>query len=121
MRYTESGMILFVERFDACLLFYRDLLGLPVRAAYEYLVIFEIGHGYFMLEQQGVASAGQKTRAQNPVVLRFDVPDLDQAMADLRARGADFPEGRLDFAWGSIAPLLDPDGNRIELKQGTTS
>ncbi|WP_328515383.1 hypothetical protein [Halobacillus yeomjeoni] len=36
-------------------------------------------------------------------------------MNELELRGVTFVEKSLEFQWGTIAVLLDPDGNRIEI------
>jgi len=39
---------------------------------------------YLMIETNGVASPREKTRAQSPMVLRFNVEDMDEAMSECR-------------------------------------
>lgn len=67
-----------------------------------------------MIETNGVASSREKTRAQNPTVLRFNVEDMDEAVSECRERGV-FVEVK-KFDWGTIGVIIDPEGNRIELK-----
>jgi lactoylglutathione lyase len=67
-----------------------------------------------MIEDRGVASATPKTREQNPTVLRFNVIDFDDAIMEMRNRGV-----KIDlhaFDWGKIGVIIDPEGNRIEIK-----
>ncbi|MGR9050630.1 VOC family protein [Halobacillus faecis] len=115
MEVDEFGLILFVERFEPCVRFYQRLLQLPVRRSQDTLVCFELQTGYLMVEKGGVAQPGEKKRIHNPTVLRFDVKDLSKEVHHLKERGIRFLEERRVFDWGTIAVLLDPDGNRIEL------
>lgn len=115
MEYREFGLILFVERYNECVTFYRDVLNLHVRNVKTSLVCFNLPHGYLMVEQGGVGETKEKLRSQNPTVIRFDVDSLELVVSQLEERGVRFIEKNLRFNWGSIAVLKDPDGNRIEL------
>ena len=64
---AQPGLMLFTENFDACVAFYRDTLGLPVLFDKGYLVTLGFGSGYLMIEKDGVAVPGGKSRAQSPV------------------------------------------------------
>jgi lactoylglutathione lyase len=112
---TVTGVILFTKRFDACVRFYRDQLGLSEIFAKDGLVCLRFGAGYLMVEEGGHAANGRKSREQNPTVLRFDVDDLDGSAAWLRKRGVEVDV--LDFDWGRIGQFTDPDGNLGELLQ----
>lgn len=68
-----------------------------------------------MVEKGGVGLSKEKTRDQNPAVLRFDVEPLDSVVNKLEKRGVSFSKRKLKFDWGTIAVFNDPDGNRIEL------
>ena len=115
MEFHEFGLILFVELYEECVAFYRDILQLEIRNEKETLVTFEIPNGYLMVEQGGVGSEQEKSRIQNPAVLRFDVGTLAPSVKNLEARGVHFSKRSLACDWGTIAVFNDPDGNRIEL------
>jgi lactoylglutathione lyase len=111
---SHPGLILFTDRYAECIAFYRDVVGLPVTSEKPELTVFGFGSAYLMVETGGPAAAATKPRAQNPVVLRFNVTDTIAASGELRAKGV-----RVDvrsFAWGTIGVFHDPDGNRLELK-----
>ena len=115
MQPNGTGVILFVEAFEACVAFYRDQIGLAVIEAQESLVNFSFGSSYLMIERGGVASKTPKSRQMNPTVLRFDVPDVAETAKDLRARNV--PVEIRTFEWGTIGVFFDPDFNRCGLKQ----
>ncbi|MFZ3579734.1 VOC family protein [Virgibacillus sp. DJP39] len=115
MEFREFGLILFAERYEECIAFYRDVLQLKVRNVKDTLVSFELPNGYLMVEQGGVGKNQEKLREQNPNVLRFDVQSLNSIMNELEERGVCFSKKNLKFDWGTISVFNDPDGNRIEL------
>lgn len=108
------GIILGTERFEDCVAFYRDLLGLPVWFEKDGLVCLRFGDGYLMVEHGGVARDGRKAQSENPTMLRFNVDDVAASARMLRAQGVDVDEKRFD--WGEVGTFLDPDGNACELK-----
>jgi lactoylglutathione lyase len=114
--FREFGLILFVERYEECKDFYKNILQLKVRKVKDSLVSFELPNGYLMVERGGVGNDQEKTRDQNPTVIRFDVELLDPVVKQLAERGVYFKEDSiLKFSWGTIAVINDPDGNRIEI------
>ncbi|GGF13811.1 glyoxalase [Halobacillus andaensis] len=115
MKVQEFGLILFVDNYNACVNFYQHKLKINKRSEKEDLTTFDISTGYLMIEKGGVRSKKEKRRDQNPTVLRFDVVSLERAVNELKSRGVEFIEDRLDFDWGKIAVCVDPDGNRIEI------
>lgn len=115
MDFHEFGTILFVERYEMCVDFYRNILQLETKNEKEDLVSFSVSGGYLMVEKGGFGSKIEKNRKQNPVVLRFDVTSLEETVNTLMERGATFIKQHVEFDWGTIAVLVDPDGNRVEL------
>lgn len=112
---TQVGVILFTEHYESCVMFYRDQVRLPVTHVQATLTTFAFGVGYLMVEQGGVATQTEKSRSQNPTVLRFDVADVHRAARTLRKRGVMVEV--CEYEWGVIGVFLDPEGNRCELKQ----
>jgi lactoylglutathione lyase len=116
--YVRTGVILFVERYADCVAFYRDVLELPV--AFEIdrpgsrLTGFDYSGAYLMLEEGGWARPGGKSIEDTQARLRFNVADLDAAIAELRAKGVVLE--RVDHDWGSVALFHDPDGNPCQLR-----
>jgi len=118
MDYTRTGIILFTENYAACVAFYRDVLDLPVafelNRADSVLTGFAYSGAYLMIEGGGHAKAGGKTIADTQARLRFNVADLDAAIAELRAKGVAVE--RVDHPWGAVANVFDPDGNPCQLR-----
>ena len=114
MHIEQPGLILFTEHYDDSVHFYRDVVGLPVLFTRETLTCLAFGSAYLMIELGGVAGRTEKPRTANPVVLRFNVLDVEAAAAELRTHGVVVRVEPYD--WGIIGVFDDPDGNRCELK-----
>jgi len=118
MEFARAGLILFTERYAACVAFYRDILELPVIFALDrpdsVLTCFDLGGAYLMVEPGGHARPEGKGPADTSVKLRFNVEDLDAAAAALEAKG--IAVERRDFVWGSVAGFHDPDGAPCQLR-----
>lgn len=113
MYIQESGFILFLENYEENVKFYTEQLGLPLRESKEGLSKLDFGGSYLMIEDKGVSSPTEKTRAQNPTVIRIVVTDFDGTVQELEQRGVTIQIHRFD--WGTIGALIDPEGNRIEI------
>lgn len=109
----RHGLILFVQNYEPCIAFYRDTLGLRVLREQDDLVILGFGDGYLMIEREGVAHP-EKSVAQNPTVLRFNVADVEASAAMLRERGVEVAVHT--YEWGTVGRFRDPDGNACALR-----
>jgi lactoylglutathione lyase len=114
MHIVQPGLLLYVEHYVQCVAFYRDKISLPVAYFKESLTCFELGSAYLMVEEGGVSSIAEKSIANNPVALRFNVLDIKSAADHLREPGVAVE--LQSFDWGEIGVFMDPDGNRCELK-----
>lgn len=122
MNIVRTGLILNTANYEQCVSFYRNLFGLRVLFQKEdrafRLTCFEFGGSYLMVETDGVASAVGKTVAENAAKLRFNVPDIDEALEAVRAYGIDAEIVAND--WGRTIDIHDPDGNRVGIRDQTT-
>lgn len=114
----RSGIILFVEHYDACINFYANVLALPVQFSTADLTTFKFAGSYLMVERGGVASTKVKEVSDNPCILRMNVADVAQAAQTVRSFGVEVVCKEYD--WGSIAKFTDPDGNICEFKDSRT-
>lgn len=111
---VTPGIIIGTERFEACCVFYRDVVGLAVWFEKPGLLCLRFGDGYLMVEGGGVARDGRKAQAENPTMIRFNVKDVQAAAAALEAKGVEVAVQAYD--WGIVGTFCDPDGNACELK-----
>ncbi len=109
-----AGIILFVEKFDECVVFYRDKIGLPVWFEKDGLCCLRFGSAYLMIETNGVKKGSQKAVEENPTIIRFNVNGVAASAILLEAQGVSVKLSHYD--WGTTGAFLDPDGNVCELK-----
>lgn len=124
-RYTHTRLL--VDDLQACLRFYRDVLGLPVALqAEDVYVEFDTGsvrlalYGRRMMaEVTGTPGEGGAVAGADRLVLCIAVDDVDAAYAELMTRGVPFVKAPHDRPlWAlRVAHFRDPDGNLIEISQ----
>ncbi|NNF78803.1 MAG: glyoxalase [Rhizobiales bacterium] len=122
MRFERTGVILCTENYVECVAFYQNALQLPVLETldneHSKLTTFKFGSDTdLMIEMGGTAIPDGKTLADNPVWLRFNVADVDEAAADLKTRGISVNIRR--EVWGTVGDFMDPDGNICSLREET--
>jgi catechol 2,3-dioxygenase-like lactoylglutathione lyase family enzyme len=118
---------LLVSDFDACFRFYRDVMQFPVTwgAEGEGYADFDAGRqvGLSLFDRQSMSEAidtlslPANPEGQDRMALIFQVDDVDDAIEQLRARGANVViEAANHPEWGiRTAHVRDPDGNLIEV------
>lgn len=116
MKIKESGIILFTENYEQAVEYYMDQIGLTLRLRKDTLSFLEFGNSYLLIEGTGIATKTEKTREQNSVCLRIEVYDFEQTVIELKNRGVEVDVRR--FYWGTVGVIIDPEGNRIEIKDG---
>jgi predicted enzyme related to lactoylglutathione lyase len=106
-----------VSDLDRSVAFYRDVLGLP----FDY--IYEGWWAEFNVQPVSVALCGPPAgTAPQPgdrggATVALAVPDVREAVEDLRERGVIIVAEPLETPVCFIATVADPDGNRITLHQ----
>ena len=123
MRYTRTGLILCTENYKECVEFYSGILDLPILNSldneHSKLTCFNMGgNNYLMIETGGTSIPMGKTLDQNPVWLRFNVEDVEEAADELRRKGVDVKIRK--EVWGTVADFADPDGNICSLRDEAT-
>ena len=118
MNISRTGIIINTEKYEACVSFYKDLFGLKILFSQQEgdfkLTCFEFDGAYLMIETGGVAKSTEKTIEENATKLRFNVSDIDEALATVKKYGIDAEI--LHFDWGSTINIYDPDGNRVGIR-----
>lgn len=118
MDLLRTGVVLLTERYEECVAFYQDIVGLRVLFSEEEMTCLAFGNGYLMVEGSGVAHPPGKDSSQNPTKLRFNVADVRKTADELATLGVE-----TDYQvrpWGIVAKFLDPDGNPCELREDET-
>ena len=120
-------MTLFVTNQDIALEFYRNMFGFEKRADYagpegRFLTIAFKGSGPEVLLWPGTCGrANEATGAPSgsiPGTLIIESDDLREDFKILQSRGVKFIEAEPeDYPFGTRVTALDPDGNRVSLRQ----
>ena len=53
-----------------------------------------------------------------PASITIETDDIHKSSEELKSRGVEFVSGILEFPWGSVAQFQDPDGNRLQIREG---
>jgi len=114
MKIQQLGFLIRVENYEACVAFYSEKLGLPIRMQKgDSLTNFRFGDGYIILEKGTPSPLEVRQRQEPPFIIRFNVADVDITAKNLTEKGVEIKRESHD--WGEIGKLHDPDGNLIEL------
>jgi len=111
---------IFTSNLEESVIFYRDILGLaedPSRCEENFHAL-KAGSTYIGIERKGVRKDGQKTKAENPVLLQFkasSIKELKKITAKLKAKKVTLLETMVKKHYGTFTNFLDPDGNKLEI------
>ncbi|NNG00796.1 MAG: VOC family protein [Desulfobacteraceae bacterium] len=112
-KFLRANSILYCEKFNRTIRFYRDILNFPVVHETEWFVEFKLGDKSFL----SIADARRTTIDSGNgagITLSFKVRDLDRAHEMLNDLGIETSDIRP--VWGARAFFMsDPEGHRIEL------
>ena len=129
MEFKLTQVRLLVTEYEACFFFYRDTLGFAVGYGSEkedYAsfqtrnAVVAINKRWMIAEVAGTMDLPVAVASQDRVLLHFQVDNVDQTVAELRAKGVVIVREPTDRpTWGSrTAHFRDPDGTLIEISQG---
>jgi predicted enzyme related to lactoylglutathione lyase len=115
----------FVSDQDKALDFYTRLLDLEKRTdnptadgGPRFLTVGVKGEEFQLVLWPGKPGEGQPVGGRVPATCTIETPDCQKTFEELKSRGVEFETGVLEYPWGSIAVFVDPDGNRLQLRQG---
>jgi len=109
---------LYVEDFEASIVFYKDVLGLTFIAKGDDWAHFDAGNGMLLeLFTGGKASEQPKRPDQQSLVLGLRVDDLDAAIAELQQKGVQFIGDIGEYGSERWAHFSDREGNGLEIKE----
>ena len=122
----ELRLVVTAEDYDAALVFYRDVLGLDERAAYNSpdgkVTILEAGRATLELADTNQAEFIDRVevgrRVAGHIRVAFEVEDSEQATRRLEAAGAEVLAEPTRTPWNSLnARLAAPAGLQLTLFQ----
>ena len=114
----------FVSDQDKALDFYTRVLGFekridnPTPNGPRFIAIGVNGQDFQLVLWPGTPGKGQPVDGRIPAAVTIETPDCRKAVEELKGRGVTFETGVLEYPWGFVAAFVDPDGNRLQLRQG---
>ncbi|MEM7369078.1 MAG: VOC family protein [Bacteroidota bacterium] len=113
--FDRTGFILYVIRYQECVDFYQNKLGLPIMFTSDMLTCFQFGDAYLMVEfDDETTRTSPEPMDRYRSCLRMNVPNVKE-YADRLARHqveVDYQE----HSWGTVAKFTDPEGNLCAFK-----
>ena len=114
------GGIFFRARDPAALAqWYQQHLGLPIDPGYGGAAFQPdtMPDGGMTLWSPFKADTGYFAPSDKPFMINLVVDDLDQALAQVRAAGAQVMDETQDEPYGRFGWFIDPEGTKVELWQ----
>ena len=109
---------------DKALDFYTNVLGFEQRADIptpdgpRFLTVAVEGQDFELVLWPGTPGQAQPVDGRIPATYTIATGDCRKACEALKSRGVKFDTGVLEYPWGYIAGFQDPDGNRLQLREG---
>ncbi len=60
----------------------------------------------------------QPAMGRPPASVTIETDDVRKTFEELKSRGVEFVSDVLEFPWGYVAQFQDPDGNRLQIREG---
>ena len=114
----------FVKDQDKALDFYTRVLGFqkraegPIPAGLRFLSVGLEGQDLELALWSGTLGEGQPFQGRGTAAYTIGTKDCRKAFETLRSRGVKFETDVLEYPWGWIAVFQDPDGNRLQIREG---
>jgi predicted enzyme related to lactoylglutathione lyase len=109
---------------DRALDFYTKVLGLeqrvdnPLADGSRFLTVGVKGQDFMLVLWPGRPGQAQPVQGRIPASVTIETEDCREAYEELKSRGVEFETDVLEQPWGYVAQFQDPDGNRLQLREG---
>jgi predicted enzyme related to lactoylglutathione lyase len=109
---------------DRALDFYTNVLGFeqrvdnPTPDGLRFVTVGIDGQDFQLVLWPGTPGQAQPTQGRIPPACTIETDDLRKEYEALTSRGVKFETDVLEFPWGYVAQFDDPDGNRLQLREG---
>ncbi|MFJ8526829.1 VOC family protein [Bacillus sp. NPDC094106] len=122
MKLNMRYIILYVENYEECLQFYKDILQLPIKGEHGTYIEFDTGATILAMnsredvrELTGLSIPNGTSESSN-FEIGFVVEDVNETISRFREQGVKVLVEPITKPWGqTIAYVSDPDGNYIEI------
>ena len=114
---------LYVTDQEKSLAYYTNVLGFekrfdnPTPEGTRFLTIGVPGQEVELVLWPGTPGNANPAYGRSPATYTIEVEDCRKAFDALKTRGVNFVTEVLEFPWGYVAQLRDPDGNLLALRQ----
>jgi predicted enzyme related to lactoylglutathione lyase len=108
---------------DRALDFYTNVLGFerrvdnPLPDGPRFLTVGVKGQDFMLVLWPGTPGQAQPVQGRIPASV-IETEDCRKAYEELKSRGVEFETDVLEQPWGYVALFQDPDGNRLQLREG---
>jgi predicted enzyme related to lactoylglutathione lyase len=109
---------------DRALDFYTNVLGLekrvenPTPDGPRFLTVAVPGDDFQLVLWPGTPGQAEPVMGRPPASITIETDEIRETFEELKARGVAFASDVLEFPWGFVAQFEDPDGNRLQIRQG---
>jgi predicted enzyme related to lactoylglutathione lyase len=109
---------------DKALDFYTNVLGLekrvenPTPDGPRFLTVGVKGDDFQLVLWPGTPGRAEPAMGRPPASITIETDDCRKTVQELRSRGVEFVSDVLEFPWGYVAQFQDPDGNRLQVREG---
>jgi len=109
---------------DKALDFYTNVLGLekrvenPTPDGPRFLTVGVTGDDFQLVLWPGTPGQAEPAMGRPPASITIETDDCRRTVEELKSRGVEFLSDVLEFPWGSVAQFQDPDGNRLQIREG---
>lgn len=111
-----SNTILYCQKFDKTVYFYREFLGLPVLFENDWFVEFEL-NSVSRLSIADENRSSVKSSSGAGITLALEVADIETLWEQMRNAKLN-PTAIIEHPWkATVFYFLDPEGHRIEIWQ----
>jgi catechol 2,3-dioxygenase-like lactoylglutathione lyase family enzyme len=114
----------FVSDQDRALDFYTNVLGFEQRAdnptpgGPRFLAVGVTGQDFLLVLWPGTPGQAEPVDGRIPAAYTIETGDIRNAVEALTSRGVKFETDVLEYPFAYIAGFQDPDGNRLQLREG---
>jgi len=109
---------------DKALDFYTNVLGLehrvenPTPDGPRFLTVGVKGDDFQLVLWPGTPGQAQPVQGRIPASITIETEDCRKTFEALKSRGVRFETDVLEYPWGYVALFVDPDGNRLQIREG---
>ena len=109
---------------DNALDFYTNVLGLekrvenPTPDGPRFLTVGVKGDDFQLVLWPGTPGQAEPAMGRPPPSITIETDDCQKTVEELKSRGVEFVSDVLEFPWGYVAQFHDPDGNRLQIREG---